>query len=501
MEESEKILKKALEVKEELGDKTGIAMTSGNIGEVYLNLKQYEQAHIYLLKSYKISKELGDNEGVIQSTFSISNYYNKKGNADSAIYYCELALSRANETGNLKFKKDAYELLSAIYENDKKFEKALINYKQYYAFADSIFNKNNSDKLAELQAKYESDKKEKEIELLNKTQIINEAELKKRMVLNYAFIVSIIFIVVIFLILFNRYRIKKKANDSLTYQNLIIEKHKEELISQKALLSKVNDELRHKNSLITDSLNYAKKIQDAILPSKESVQCIFPNFFILYRPKDIVSGDFYWYAFKNNTAYFAVVDCTGHGVPGAFMSMIGNTLLNDIINENTFSTPAQILEILNTRVIKALSQYSSTPTYQNDGMDISLFSYNKKINEIQLACVNQMAYIIEDEKITVIDGDVYSIGGGIGNHPNAVFTNHLIHLTKKTCLYISTDGYYDQFGGAENKKFMVSKFKELILQNHSKPMTEQEKIFAQTIQAWKGNKKQTDDILLAGFEL
>lgn len=492
-------LKKSLKLKKEIGEKSGIAMTSGNIGEVYLQLKKYNVALSYLIEAHKLVNEIGDNDGIISANFSLSNYYYEINNTDSALYFCNLALELANKTDNLKYKKDAYELLSAIYENNKDYKSSLEYYKEFFAYADSIYNKNNSDKLADLQAKYESEKKEKEIEILNQNQVLNQAELKRRELFNYIFIISLIFIIIISLIIYNRYRLKKKSNDDLTYRNLIIEQQKEELISQKELLSHVNDELSYKNSLITDSIKYAKKIQEAILPSTDCMISNFKENFIVYLPKDIVSGDFYWYANKKSKSFFAVVDCTGHGVPGAFMSMIGNTLLNDIINENEAFTPAEILETLNDRVIDSLNKYSTNDTLQSDGMDLTLFSFDKQSKQIQLSSVNQFAFIVKDGEIQTIEGDITPIGGGVGHKRNSSFKNHSLD-SSGLHLYISTDGYYDQFGGSENKKFMISKYRNLILENYLKPMDEQKSIFEEKIKNWKGKNKQTDDILIAGFK-
>ena len=254
--------------------------------------------------------------------------------------------------------------------------------------------------------------------------------------------------------------------------------------------------------MITDSISYAKRIQEAMLPSLDLIKTFLPESFIYFKPKDIVSGDFYWFYEHNNRLYLAVADCTGHGVPGAFMSMIGSTLLNEIVIDKEESVPNEILEKLNIGVIKALNQNSETTGQtQDDGMDITLCCLDFNTNKIEIACANHSAYIIDGEDINLIQGDLLSIGGMFTNVAYRKFTNHVFPLKKGMQLYMFSDGFQDQFGGPKNKKFLASKFKDLLFQNRNIEMQEHTDILDITFETWKGRNRQIDDVLVLGISI
>ena len=266
-------------------------------------------------------------------------------------------------------------------------------------------------------------------------------------------------------------------------------------------IKETNNQLEQRNIQIMDSITYAKKIQEAILPSMNLIKKNLPNSFIFFRPKDVVSGDFYWHIQKGNQIITAAVDCTGHGVPGAFMSMIGNTLLNEIVNKKGITSPAEILFELNKGVVFALNQGTDGDDSQDDGMDMSICSWNKETNEAVLSLASHNAYVITNNEIQNIDGDIYSIGGMFSNRPGIKFTNHTIKIERETTIYMFSDGYQDQFGGPRNKKFMAKQLKEMLLENHKLSMEEQEKVIAKRLDEWKGDRKQLDDILVVGLRL
>ena len=282
-----------------------------------------------------------------------------------------------------------------------------------------------------------------------------------------------------------------------------LNQQKEELKLQSELLAKSNEELTKSNILITDSISYAKRIQEAMLPSEELIKTYLPDSFIYFRPKDIVSGDFYWFYEHNNRLFIAVADCTGHGVPGAFMSMIGNTLLNEIVIDKEESVPSEILEKLNTGVIKALNQnieLGSGQT-QDDGMDISLCCIDFNSKRVEIACANHSAYIIDGDRIELVQGELYSIGGMFTNNVSRKYTNYSCPLKKGMQIYMFSDGYQDQFGGPKNKKFLASKFKDLLYANKDRMMAEHTEILDMTFETWKGRNKQIDDVLVLGLSL
>jgi ligand-binding sensor domain-containing protein/serine phosphatase RsbU (regulator of sigma subunit) len=269
----------------------------------------------------------------------------------------------------------------------------------------------------------------------------------------------------------------------------------------KILESKVAErtkELAEKNHDIMSSIQYAKRIQEAILPSRDHIYNKLNKSFILYKPKDIVSGDFYWFAEKNNVKIFACVDCTGHGVPGAFMSMIGHNLLHQIVSEKGITKPGEILNALHHGVQVALRQ-GSNEVNTNDGMDVSLISIDSKTGKIEWAGANRPLIIIDSQGVfNKYDGDKFPIGGAQLDS-NRIFTTKEIAYTPNSMAYMFSDGYADQFGGEKGKKFMVKRFYDLLLDIHTKDIMEQKYLLLQNIEGWKGDHEQVDDVLVIGI--
>jgi ligand-binding sensor domain-containing protein/serine phosphatase RsbU (regulator of sigma subunit) len=268
----------------------------------------------------------------------------------------------------------------------------------------------------------------------------------------------------------------------------------------KILEAKVEErtrELAEKNRDITSSIQYAQRIQEAILPPLKQIFTHFPDAFILYRPKDIVSGDFYWFGEKNGKKIIAAVDCTGHGVPGAFMSMIGHNLLNQIIIEKGITEPATILNELHRGVQSALKQGSNVVD-TSDGMDVSICSIDLQKKELQFAGAYRPLFVFNFNDFEKIDGNKFPIGGSHLDHERT-FTNHTRFVNKGDTIYMFSDGYADQFGGDNGKKFMVKRFNQLLLSIQDKPMAEQKEILHNTLESWRGNYQQVDDILVIGI--
>jgi PAS domain S-box-containing protein len=259
--------------------------------------------------------------------------------------------------------------------------------------------------------------------------------------------------------------------------------------------------LKWQNEQIMDSINYAKRIQDAILPSEDLIRNYFPESFIYFKPRDIVSGDFYWFSVHDNKLLIAIVDCTGHGVPGAFMSLIGNSLLNHIVNEKKIHHPAQILTELNNGVNLALSQKKPGDEEREDGMDITVCCFDKNHRELQIACANHTAIIITDGEIQEFHGDEISIGEAYSKISDLQFTNHSFPFKENSMMYLFSDGYQDQIGGPKNKKFMVGNFIQFLTQNQAEAMNLQFDMLNKKFQEWKGENKQTDDVLVMGIRL
>jgi serine phosphatase RsbU (regulator of sigma subunit) len=276
---------------------------------------------------------------------------------------------------------------------------------------------------------------------------------------------------------FSRYRVKKKAAVELSRKNAIIEE---------------------KNKDITDSIRYAKRIQAAILPPSPMVRSCFPDHFILYRPKDIVSGDFYWVAGHAGKVMIAAVDCTGHGVPGAFLSIIGHSALNKAVKQEGLTRPSDILEALNREVTLTLRQDGNAEL--KDGMDIALCAYDAAAGTLQFAGAFNPLFVVRNGALEEIKGNRNPVGSTVkGETP--IFTNHELKVSKGDVFYLFSDGYSDQFGGKDGKKFKISRMKELLVEVHNKPLDAQQALIERALEDWRGNLEQVDDVLVIGVRI
>jgi ligand-binding sensor domain-containing protein/serine phosphatase RsbU (regulator of sigma subunit) len=297
-------------------------------------------------------------------------------------------------------------------------------------------------------------------------------------------IVSFIIFGLLVIIFYVRYREKQLIAEKKILEQKVAERTHE--------ISLKNIELAEKNKDITDSIRYAKRLQDAILPADK----IYPNTFVLFKPKDIVSGDFYWIMEKNEKELIAAVDCTGHGVPGAFMSLIGHSSLNKIVYEHGITQPASILDMLNAEVYKTLHQRIDFGEEVRDGMDIALISFSKKEFKLEYAGAYNSLYHIRKGELTEIKASKFAIGHDPAD--GSKYENHTVHLEKGDTVYIYSDGYADQFGGDDGKKFMSKKLKNLLISIQDKPMEEQKVILDENFEEWRGNFEQIDDVVLIG---
>jgi len=281
----------------------------------------------------------------------------------------------------------------------------------------------------------------------------------------------------------------------LTEKNAELEQQQEEILAQHDHINDQNKELQRKNENITASINYAKRIQQAILPFEERIRAILPEHFILFKPKNIVSGDFYWFQEIGNQKFIiSALDCTGHGVPGAFMSMVGDAVLNQVVLDKHIHNADEILNALNQGIRLALRQENSG---NQDGMDASLCVVNYTQKIMQFAGAKNPLYYVQNGQMNVIKGNRMPIGGSQYSLEQR-FTRHDISFKNPIVFYIFSDGYQDQFGGVPPKKFMAKRFRELLFSISEKPMIEQRQILEETLQTWMQNQEQIDDILVIG---
>ncbi|MCD6367066.1 MAG: SpoIIE family protein phosphatase [Bacteroidales bacterium] len=321
------------------------------------------------------------------------------------------------------------------------------------------------------------------------------------------------YVLLLFLLIFGIVKIVvfryKKANEhleavvtertqELKKANVQLNQLVDEVQLQRDNLKNLSEDLKQKNQMITDSILYAQRIQQAMLPDNDSLNRSKIESFVFFQPRDIVSGDFYWTKETPDAYFYAVADCTGHGVPGAFVSMIGNTLLNQIIIENQNYSPAEILKRLNTEIKTIFS--ASTSDTQADGMDISLCKILKNKPLIQVAQANRQLILKHKKGFEVIDGDIYSIGGPFSLPERMNFTNREFSCDKTTMLYLFSDGFADQFDKGDNHKYMFARFLKLIEDIVSLPPDKQLDMLTKEFNEWKGNRSQIDDVTVLGIK-
>lgn len=282
---------------------------------------------------------------------------------------------------------------------------------------------------------------------------------------------------------------RNEMEEKVASQTVEITKQKEEVEAQKERVLDLYQDLQ-------SSIDYAQRLQETILPNDNFIREMFPDSFVFFRPKATVSGDFYWFAKRGNKKLFAAADCTGHGVPGAFMSLVGHNVLNQATK--VYSKPSQILNSAN-RLSGEAMRSSDGEHFMRDGMDIALCSLDSETLELEFSGAHNPVYIIRNNEIIEIDSDPFSIGTYVNNEKE--FTNHIVQLEMGDCLYLFSDGYADQFGGPKGKKFMRKQFRTMLLQHNQLPMAEQKWRIAETLDRWRGEQDQIDDILVMGIRV
>jgi sigma-B regulation protein RsbU (phosphoserine phosphatase) len=273
-----------------------------------------------------------------------------------------------------------------------------------------------------------------------------------------------------------------------------------ELAHSKEIIEQKHEEVVHQKQEITDSINYAKSIQRALIPLEEQFDKHFKDSFVLFKPKDIVSGDFYWVYEKNNLIFYATGDCTGHGVPGGFMTMLGLSFLDEIVEIKGISDPGKILDSLRDKIVSTLKQNGNYGE-SKDGMDITVCCIDKNKNELIYASANNPLYLIktvsEGKKLTIYRADKQPCGF---YHDSKPFTSHIIPLNSGDCIYTFSDGFPDQFGEPNGKKYMHKQFKEFLLQNSLLNFGDQKKLLNKSLENWQGSLDQVDDVLVIGVK-
>ena len=475
---------KSLQIAEEIGYKDEMAIAYNNIGSVYNEEKEYQKALDYFLKSLSIHEALGNIDNIASCNINIADVYRLQNKYALADQYLKKGIQLSEQIGSKEYTVEGYKIFYKLDSSKGDYKSVFEKYKKFILYRDSLNNADITKKTTEAQMNYDFEKKEAAVkaEQEKKDAIAETESRRQRLILWLITIVGFGVTIVAFLI-FRSLQQNKKAT-------AIIEGQKEEVEHKSQLLSEKNRE-------ISDSINYAKRIQSSILPPLEEIYRALPNSFVLFKSKDIVSGDFYWFANKENKILLAAADCTGHGVPGAFMSMLNSEKLNEVV-EKTVDV-SEILQLVNTGLKKALRQ-SNDENSTRDGMDIALCSFNRELTHLDYAAANRPLWIIRNGKTEI--EEIKATKAAIGGYTDdgQVFIKHRVDLQKGDTIYIFTDGYADQFGGT-NKKLMTKKFKEILLEIKDKPMPEQRNFLDDFIESWKNGMEQTDDILVIGIKV
>jgi serine phosphatase RsbU (regulator of sigma subunit) len=440
LDEAAGLLEFAISIYRELGHYSGLSRALNDMGMLEKANQNYAKGISYLEESIERRKEMQHIQGLITSYTELGEIYLATKELKLAEEQFDIGLRFSIQINSRQKQMRLYKLLYETYKKLNDTELALKNFERYYEIKTELMSDEAANNIKKIQTQFAKEKSEKEAEI----ERLKNTELKKA--------------------------------------NAIIEQ---------------------KNKDITDSINYAKRIQQGILPGKEVLDKCFENYFVLYKPKDIVSGDFYWAIdsidrqTNSKLAVIAAVDCTGHGVPGAFMSMLGNTLLNQTIVNPHVITAADVLDYLNAQLPENLKSTGSDQ-HIRDGMDMGLCILDYKKMQMQFAGANNPCWIIRNSDLIEIKGDKQPISASNDNEKKN-FTNHIIDLKKGDCIYLITDGFADQFGGPKEKKFGYRKLKELLLSVQSEQMNTQKEILESAFVSWQGNHEQIDDVCLIGI--
>lgn len=477
--------KKSVAIIEQLNEPGFLAESYINLGSTLLNLKLYKEAELFIKKAYDINTTIGDEYGEQLSNLYIGKLYLQTNKANEALPYFQKAFAISKKLKIPSQMLEAAKNLMDTYDNLGDYKNSVLYSRATIEIMEQLAEEENIRTINELSAKYEAEKKQQQIQFL-----IQDKELKENKIQKDRYVKLFIGIVAALLLLLSvifiyRFREKKKDNNLLASQKNEIEEQKEEL--------------QHKNKEITDSINYAQRIQGSVLPSEKLAKTLFPESFIYFKPKDIVSGDFYWIAQNNNFIYYAVADCTGHGVPGAMMSMLGNSLLNQIVLNSKIDSPNIILKELHFHVVKTLNE-NMQQRASKDGMDIALMRIDLKNKKVVYAGAGRPLYVIKNNRLETYKADKYSIGG-VYDTQEVNYILHEIKIDAPTQFYMFTDGVPDQFGGPKGKKFMSKQLQEFIHQTASLPVNEQEQRFKYLFESWKSNVEQTDDVTFISIRL
>lgn len=524
---------KSMVINIEKGNKNAQMHIYNNIAMIYTDIYQYESAILAYRKAFVIASEFNDKQQTASIYLNIGICLLKLERFNESIENVELALESAKSINNLKLIRSCYGTLSECYEKIGDNAKSMEYFNLYATFEKHIQKEQLKAKEEEnkkivaaaqekvkvveehkksieksLEQKSEELQQSQELSLQQSRELITKEnekkklqyELKQKQITQIVIITGLLITLTLLSFIFRSNRLRKKANTKLEEQN-------KEILEQQEIIKK-------KNFDITKSINYAQRIQKAMLPEQELLNKYLDDAFIFFKPRDIVSGDFFWFNTTGFKSYvqqsignksqpsddliITAADCTGHGVPGAFMSMIGYNILDQIVS-NEVTAPNLILDILHIGVSRELKQQQ---TNNKDGMDIALCKINFDSKTVDFAGAKNPLVYVKNNEINIIKGDKFPIGGATFKKRTPFKRHSVSFADSPTSFYLYSDGFQDQFGGKDGTKYMSKKFRDLLFSISEKPMTEQKEILKQTLSDWMGDKyHQIDDILIIGFKL
>jgi len=433
---AEEYYKQSIFLRIKLKDYGGLAWSYLGIASLYEKMEEFDLAQEYYYESLKINQRINDKRLIFHNNIGLGSVFFRKNDILKAEKYTKSLIILAQELDSKPLLSQAYRAISEIHEKKGEYEEAYKAYSEFHKLKEEILNSETQNRIAQQQAEFEIINAKKESEIYQ----LRNVELKN------AF-----------------------------------------------------DIIENKNKEIMSSIQYAQHIQDAILPRQHFIHKYLPDSFILFKPRDIVSGDFYWLAERDGKVFVSAVDCTGHGVPGAMLSMIGTNFLNQAVNEKGLTTPDKILYFLDESVKDSLHQ-----TYDEsgirDGMDIAICAIDYKNKKLEFTGAFNPLYHIRNGELIKTRGDKNAIGGKTLPDQKKTYSLHRFDIEKGDCIYIFSDGYADQFGGPKQKKFMQKQLQELLLSIFMKDMKDQKEILNRTFEDWKGETDQIDDVLLIGVK-
>jgi len=498
---------KSIELFEELSDRDGIATAHANLGSINYSMGAYETSLEFHIKSIELYTELNNKEGLAHSYSNVSNLYaliadstatsgeQRIAYLNEAIIYGNMSLEIAEEIDALFIENFVASTLMNVYEKLGSYRKALEFAGIFISTRDSLFNEEKTSAIQEMETKYETEKKQQQIELQESQLVAKDAKIKQQKIFRNAMVTGFCAVVLIVVVIVYAYVQKRRANKKIVEQN-------EQILEANEELKVLNEAINKQNHEIIDSISYAERIQAAMLPPPSYVTELLNENFILFKPRDIVSGDFYWIKQVNQYVVLVAADCTGHGVPGAFMSMLGISYLTEIVQRREITQADQVLNELRKQIKYSLRQHGE-PDEAKDGIDLALCVMDLKKNTMQYSGANNPLYLIRDldgkPELKEFKADRMPLGYYHGK--DRAFTHHDIQLEQGDTFYLFSDGFIDQKGGKDGKRFLSKKFKNLLLEIQDQAMHDQKVILDKKLSSWMGSNSQTDDILVIGVRV